>query len=1127
MSVPAAGRRPGEPVADLDRRVLGAGTTLRFVLLVVLILVSSVVLTAVATPRTTEGVPGTACDLAAGVGSGSSGLAGGLQVAENGSGQAYQECLHHYEHASLPWIAGGIGLMLACALLGFWLLPRWKVRRSRLVPVRDPGLAAELADLVGRAGLPEAPGFVVDTVATTANAVVFGHWRSRTVSLHGGLVARRHDDPEGFRTVVLHELAHIRNGDVGITYAAEALWRAFAVVVLLPAVVVSVFPQGSRSGAGAFVRVWRSYWRTELPWLLQLLLLTALVLLARADVLRTRELYADLDASRWGGVRSLPWTSAGPAPTGGARAALPRFAALWRTHPAWGERAESLLDPAPLFGVRGTTMFLTGAAAIGTVVGIEVVASGLSVEGAWVEPVTAWSVAALVTGIAGVALWRSVVHAVLTGRRMPTGLRAGLWLGLGLAAGELTGFAGFGNGWPPPAPYVLLLLVAGSAALTWWTAQCAALWIGTCRGRSPRRIQLLGLAAMLVVFGGWFDWWFADGYLLLRGGPLITAIARQSAGVLSGSAAQEHRIRGLLPALALLTEVLRAPVLPLSGLLLWLFPLTAWTRRRVGRPPVWAAAAVPGGDLTADRWLGPPPLREALVPGATGGALAVCAMAALRLWLHGQDPDARFTSISALTTTLWLLLALCASVAITAVLAYFRASRHPMMVALCAAGTAMLAGLVGTFGMGATDGCLPATAVLGTTCGWKTQGWLSMLRGLLGPIALGMGAYAVVVVLPLGLLLRGAVARRAARTASPGALPGDQAAGPRGWLAVGGAAAAGPLAVLVARVCLHASRPSAPATPWLLESYRWMAFALTVTVTAAVLIALRVARRRRPRVRTAVAAASAVAATVAGLASAFLLGAWDGCGPDPSVVAAGCAWRPEAGWLAVWLILMPAGTALASCVASAACVAAVVWRAVRGRAARADGAAGSPGRPVLARGHLVLCCAVVVAILSGGLPLLGLGAPHALPGATPVAAPSTAPRTPPAPDEERRRVAAWLTVGGQKTFQKFAALELALSRQIGRTVASGGKVDGAAYAPLCQDGITQGHAALSGLPVPDPALQADWHRIAQQAVAGGTDCLAALRHGDGRRFDRAMGEFSDSAAALSRFGTGVRRLLGS
>jgi len=45
--------------------------------------------------------------------------------------------------------------------------------------------------------------------------------------------------------------------------------------------------------------------------------------------------------------------------------------------------------------------------------------------------------AGLVTGVVGVALWRATVHSVLTSQPAPNAVRAGLWLGSGMALAEL------------------------------------------------------------------------------------------------------------------------------------------------------------------------------------------------------------------------------------------------------------------------------------------------------------------------------------------------------------------------------------------------------------------------------------------------------------------------------------------------------------------------------------------------------------------------------------------------------------------------------------------------------------------------------------------------------------------
>ena len=43
-----------------------------------------------------------------------------------------------------------------------------------------------------------------------------------------------HKAPHIFRALLLHELAHIKNRDVGGAYFTEALWRSVILVILIP-----------------------------------------------------------------------------------------------------------------------------------------------------------------------------------------------------------------------------------------------------------------------------------------------------------------------------------------------------------------------------------------------------------------------------------------------------------------------------------------------------------------------------------------------------------------------------------------------------------------------------------------------------------------------------------------------------------------------------------------------------------------------------------------------------------------------------------------------------------------------------------------------------------------------------
>lgn len=65
------------------------------------------------------------------------------------------------------------------------------------------------------------------------NGLASGHVGRRYVFLSGRLVALFARDRPPFRTVLLHELAHIRNRDLDITFITIAVWRLVAVVLVL------------------------------------------------------------------------------------------------------------------------------------------------------------------------------------------------------------------------------------------------------------------------------------------------------------------------------------------------------------------------------------------------------------------------------------------------------------------------------------------------------------------------------------------------------------------------------------------------------------------------------------------------------------------------------------------------------------------------------------------------------------------------------------------------------------------------------------------------------------------------------------------------------------------------------
>ncbi|MET7797419.1 M48 family metalloprotease [Streptomyces decoyicus] len=762
---------------NVDERILGAGTGLRFALLLVLFLTSSAtvaskIIESLADPRNIR----VGCALAAGGNPESDYL--GIALATMRAGDAYRACLSRYVPSASAWVPLAVlAVLLTGAGALYWTLPRWKGRRGRVVPVRavDPQgeLRLILDELVGVAGLSgRPPRFVIARAEATAGAVVFGRLRRYSVCLHGGLVARRRSDPEGFRAVVLHELAHIRNRDIDLTYATVALWRVFLVAVLPAYLVWAALDLTSSAASAVLGPAERIGTGHEL---LLSAMMIAFVYLARADILRARETYADLDALAWG-ADAGGWHHATPQGTGAGRArrALASFVALWRTHPAWDRRLASLTDPRELFEPHALTLFVAGATA--TIVGDQLT-DLLDVTGmAWALRLLTALLAGLIVAIPGVALWRAAARAVLTGSRVPSGLRAGWWLGVGLAVGELlTSSTSGSTRLLPRHPEALMLLIVISVGIMCWTAQYAELSVRSWRGRTLRPAMLLGLAATWVVFALWYAWWQTDGQVLTMGWAysetgIREALQRDLPGTVPG---HEGALSAIAATLPVLLPIGTDPFVLWAAAVLWLLPLLAWLRRPAAGTPQWARGtlrstpgpALPTGQLPSLHGTPGPTLPTGLLPSlrrvllAAGLGALVCwagtvaVMASLHTWQ--PPPERRYGTYLLLFLASVLIVLVCGTV-VTAALTSVIASRFPLLVALVAAGTTALLGLAGVFVLGSADGCLGPLNTLGSTCRWRPDGFWPLTELLL-PLVLGLGIFVSAVAALLGSAARRAL----------------------------------------------------------------------------------------------------------------------------------------------------------------------------------------------------------------------------------------------------------------------------------------------------------------------------------------------------------------------------------
>lgn len=250
-------------------------------------------------------------------------------------------------------------------------------------PPLDAGWERHLNAMSRRVGLARPPLFELASRGGEQGGQAFGTPGAYVVQMGDRMRLVYSRARDRFDALVLHELAHIANGDIGRSYFVQALWSSLVVIVWLPlavGIVALLFGNVRRHhAAGEAVA---SVLLTSIPYalLLRFALTYAVVLLVRASVLRAREFYADAKAASVGARETLRtlFTSAGSV---GGRVGL-----RWtRLHPRVQERAAALDNPARLFSEKPSLGFaaglLQGVIVTGTLIPLLLLASGIVFAG--------------------------------------------------------------------------------------------------------------------------------------------------------------------------------------------------------------------------------------------------------------------------------------------------------------------------------------------------------------------------------------------------------------------------------------------------------------------------------------------------------------------------------------------------------------------------------------------------------------------------------------------------------------------------------------------------------------------------------------------------------------------------
>jgi Zn-dependent protease with chaperone function len=530
-------------------------------------------------------------------------------------------------------VVAGMAILTAGVITLYLGHPAWRRRRGNLVPLTAedaPEVVEQLLALSRVAGVRSPPAFMWNPLNMARSGVAFGIRGRRVVALTGGLATTLWTDPDVFRAVVLHELAHIRNGDIDKAYLTVAVWWAFVLTALLPFTALSLWPGGSNP-------LFRS---------ISLIALVLVVFLLRNATLRAREMFADVRASAWPGYagaldRILP--SSGGSQVRGWKSVAASARTLVRMHPSADSRRAAVRDTGPLFRLDWLIAAGVGYAAAVAVVSVSTIVS---------EELAAALFAALVTGVIGLAVWRAKFLADARGVPVRGLVRLALALGTGFAAGDALSLS---QGVDLPAGFALTgtalllfdivwygLLFVGTLLFLRWLVAVASTWLPTlARRESPRLAYVAGIPLAVPVLAVGFSFLLSIEPLRMTGGQLPPAAFAEALNS-SGAHVPAGSYIYAAAALALLAVLATTPVVFIVVQLLWILPLAPWVWRKRMSTVSTARWAMLEGGPSSQSGATPPRLRVGLATaaGLLGGAAFGMTSLTIALLLSASSVDA-------------------------------------------------------------------------------------------------------------------------------------------------------------------------------------------------------------------------------------------------------------------------------------------------------------------------------------------------------------------------------------------------------------------------------------------------------------------------------------------------------
>lgn len=453
----------------------------------------------------------------------------------------YLSCLHEI-NLERGFVSLGAMFLVAVTVIVVYAVRPWlTIRRQKLVsplPVEHASLLEAVRRLAQEEGLSRPPQVLLDMNRKTVDGRAFGRYPNYYLRLNYGVILdeRTSGGTGTVDSVVLHELAHLRNRDVDITNLTLASVWAFVLAVATPLLMATALVSATQTLiVGA-----------------QLSVSAVLIVVLAAAVLRSREHYADVRAALSGG-RLIAGHSSRPGVVGWLRRAVPM-------HPRAARRAKAVESPEILMSWVASEALGAGVAA-GLGIPYLSILIGLwlgSVE-RYGELIASVVYGLLVTAVVGAGACRATLCALVKGRQPPRGVAPGVALAAGVLLGTILSPA-IDESWVASmarAPLITAVLFATLVVIcllfTRWLSVAASAWLPVASGKAFRPVLLTGLVPGTLAFGLWLGVWYSSLQGALDVEELFPGLYVVGASFFDGVA--------------------------LTGLCLaWLYPLASWLR---------------------------------------------------------------------------------------------------------------------------------------------------------------------------------------------------------------------------------------------------------------------------------------------------------------------------------------------------------------------------------------------------------------------------------------------------------------------------------------------------------------------------------------------------------------------